>query len=636
MLQNMRDGAGKWIVWVIIVILIIALGLWGISYYFMDGGAQTPPVAKVNGTAISQDELSNAYNRLRQTQPKLFTEPNASSTIKKQILENLVSEEVLYQSASDMGFAIGTAQLDDYLAQVPAFQENGKFSQARFNMILNRLMYTPAQFMQSLQKSAVISQLQNGIAASAFAMPSEVKQFAELLTQKRDIGYMLIPLKRFMDKVVVSEQQIKNYYQQNSKDYQSPEKVSINYVEITPQSIEAAIKPTAAALMSYYENNQSNYTTPARWHVAHILLNVPENADSKQLEALKAKLTSIRAEAEKGESFAALAKKYSNDIVTANNGGEMPWFTAGNLGPVFENTVAALKVGEISAPVQTQYGYELIKLLAVDKQNVKPYSAVESEVKAAYLSQQMHKIMADKQDTLSNITFENPNTLAPAAKQLNLEVKTSDLFTRKGESSGLLANPNIIATAFSDDVLQQSNNSDVLTLKDGTLVVLRVNKHVPATEVPLTEVSTEIKTTLQKQQAEKDAAAFAQSLIPQMKTSRAATDVALQHQLEWVTKPDVTRISKGIDPQILQQAFTMSGPQDQQALSLQGLALSNGDYALVGVSKVIIANDETLSKDRLTRFEQQAENTMAASSYAAIVKMAKDRAKVKYYQQNAG
>lgn len=634
MLLTLRDGAGRWFVWVVIVLLIIALGLWGISSYFMGGGSQTPPVAKINGESIFQGDLQDAYNRVRHSQPKLFTAPDAPQKIKQQLLENLINEEILYQAAVNDDFSISTNQINGFITQIPAFQENGQFSQGQFNMVLNRMMFTPEQFMQNLKKSMLINQVRNGVVSSSFVLPAGAKQFVELLNQKRDLGYMIIPASRFVTDVKVSPKEVASYYQSHIHNYQTAEKVSINYIQITPKMVKESIKPSAEVLHNFYENNIANYTVPARWHVAHILLNVPANATEKQINEMHAKLAKVRAKAKKGASFASLAKTNSQDIITANDGGVMPWFSAGSLGPVFENTVASLKPGEISEPIQTRYGMEIIKLLAIDKQKVKPYSTVASQIKSAYISQQLQKQMVDKNDALANDTFENPNSLASAAKQLSLQIKTTPLFTRKGAKSGLLNNANIVATAFSDDVLQQSNNSDVLTLADGTLLVLRVNKHVPATELPLKQVTKSIESMLQNEKTEKLAENFANKIMPQITSLSSAKQAASKNRLQWNTQVNVSRANKKVNPAILQQVFTMPGPLTKTGLSVAGLKLASGDYVIVGVSKVSTPTFVNIPLQERVALREQAEATMATASYSAYMKMAKDNATVKMYSAN--
>jgi len=634
MLQSMRDGAGKWIIWIVIIVVVAALTLWGISYYFIGGSSATPPVAKVNGVKITQAEFSAAYNRLRQAQPKLFTRPGASEKIKQQILQDIIARMVLSQAASRAGFAISNAQLNAVLTQIPAFQLNGKFSQAQFSMVLNRTLFTPEQFMQNIHSALLINQVRSGIAASAFALPNEVNTYIALLKQKRDIGYLIIPSARFVRQINPTPQQVQTFYTTHKVDFKTPEKISIAYLEISPKMLAASIKPTEVELKQYYQDNLSNYTTPARWHVAHILLNIPKNATPQQIDALKARLTKIRGQVEKGESFAKLAKEHSEDVLSANKGGEIPWFSAGALGPVFERTVTQLKAGQISLPVQTRYGVELIKLLATQPQKIKTFSQVKAQLSKTYINSQVANILPKKNDALANVTFENPDSLQPAAKQLGLVVKTTPLVTRSGLKTGVTANPNIIATAFSNNVLGQGNNSDVITLADGSLIVLRVQKHVPAATKPLSMVTSMIKQQLRQQQAEKRAEQLGNTLLPEIKSHAMASAVALKHGLQWVKKVDVTRMSKGINPLILRQAFNMAAPANSKALMIKGVALANGDYALVSVSRTKLANAKSIAAAQRALSAGQLQNIFAEAVYNADVKTQNEQAKIKHYAEN--
>ena len=372
MLQSMREGAGKWLVFIIIGILILALTLWGISSYFLSSGGVSRSVATVNGVKISQDTLNSRYNRLRQSQPNLFSSADANASIKRTLLDQLVNQALLAQVATQQGFVIGDNELNAFLTQIPAFQVDGQFSKMQFLATVNRLMYTPEEFMTEMRNNLLINQARNGIASSSFALPYEGQRFSQLMNETRDIAYIIIPSTHFLGTLKLTDKKINDYYQMHRSNYTIPEKVSISYVEISPKSIENSIKPSQADLKNYYELNISDYTTPARWHVAHILLNVPKNASAEQIKMLKEKLTKIRSEL-KGQSFSALAAKNSEDILTSKKAGELPWFTAGTLGPIFEKTVAELKQGAVSQVVQTRYGIELIKLLDVDKQKVEPF-----------------------------------------------------------------------------------------------------------------------------------------------------------------------------------------------------------------------------------------------------------------------
>ena len=631
MLQSMREGAGKWIIWIVIVIVVIALTLWGISYYFIGGNTATPAAAKVNGVKITQTELMAAYNRLRQARPQLFTVADAQQKIKQQLLQGLVRQMILSQAASQQGLAVSEAQLNSVLIQIPAFQINGKFSQAQFSMILNRALFTPQQFMQNIRSTLLINQVSSAIVGSAFALPNENKAYVELLQQKRNIGYLIIPLNHFTGAIKISARQIQDFYINNKDNFKTPEKVSIAYLEMSPKAIAATIKPTQTELRKYYQDNLSNYTTPTSWHVAHILLNIPKDAKTKQINELKGKLAKIHQQIKQGTAFAQLAKQHSDDLLTSTKGGVLPWFTAGTLGPVFEHTVAQLKIGETSLPVQTRYGVELIKLLGKRAKQVKSYQQVQQQVTKAYLAQQLANIIPKENEALANVTFENPNSLMPAAKQLGLKIKTTSLVTRTGLKTGITANANIMATAFSNDVLQQGNNSDVITLKNGTLIVLRIQKHLPAAVKPLTAVEQQIRQQLTQQQAERQAIALGSSLLPQIKTNAIAVAIALKHKLSWITKINITRKNREINPLILQQAFNLSPPVSQRSLTVKGLALANGDYAIVGVSHLILGDTKSISKTQDELLKQQLENNFARATYNSYAKTQQNKAKIKLY-----
>ena len=634
MLQNMRDGASRWVIWVVIILVIIALSLWGVSSYFSGGDNSTPVVAKVDGEKITQTEFTSAYNRLRQARPKLFTVTGASDRIKQELLQQLITQKTLSLAAEKQGFAISDTQLNTFLVQIPAFQVDGKFSQAQFSMVLNRAMFTPQQFMQSMHDTLLTNQVRNGIVASAFALPVESDHYTQLLFQHRALGYLVIATTRFTRNIKIAPQQIKAYYAQHPDAFKTPEKVKISYIEVSPEAVTAEIKITTAALKQYYEDNRSNYTTPARWHVAHILLNVPKDATEKQISALKAKLAGLRKQLNAGVSFAKLAKENSDDILTLKKGGEMPWFTAGTLGPIFEHTVVDLKLNEVSQPVQTRYGVELIKLLAMHPQKIKSFQTVEKQLTQAYLSKQLATIMPKKNDDLANVTFENPDSLQLAAKKLNVTVKTTQWVTQAPTKTGITANANVIATAFSEDVLQQGNNSKVLTLKDGTLIVLRVSKHTAAAVEPLTVVQNKIKQQLIQEQAEKQAMELGNRLRTKLTSTATALQLAKRNGLTWVTKKDVTRQSKGINPLILQQAFNMGAPLLKGTLTVSGLRLLNGDYALVAVGQVLPADMKSVTLIQRDLLARQFENFFAQAAYNAYTKTQTDKATVKKYTEN--
>lgn len=634
MLQNMREGAAKWIGWVIIILVVITMTLWGISSYFTGGDSSAPAVAKINGAKITQQSFFNQLNRLRQQNPKLFSTPGSEKMVKQQLLQQMIQQQVLAQAAMKQGFTISQSQLTGFVAQIPAFQVDGKFSQVRFQAVLSAALYSEGEFLNQTRDGLLIQQLTSGVENTSFVLPHEVERFVGLTQQKRNIGYAIIPAAKFKNSVKVTSAQIQNYYQQHQAEFTVPEKVSIEYLRIDPKAVASSIKPSTAELKDFYQNNISAYTRPTRWHVAHIVLHVPENATAKQLGALKAKLADIRQQALKGKSFSSLAKQYSQDIFSAKNGGEIKWFTAGTLGPVFEQTAAALKPGQISEPVQTRYGYELIKLIAVQKQTAKSFAVVKTEVTKGYISQKLQKIIADKNEQLANVTFENPNSLAPVAKQLGLTIQTTPLFARAGLQIGIAKNPQVVSAAFSTDVLENGNNSDVLTLKDNSLVVVRVKKHVAQTVKPLSQVSKQVRAMIAAEQASQAAANLGHQLLIAAEKGNQVASVLMNKGIQWHTASNVEQATKNINPMILAKAFTMSAPQAENSYRLQGLSLGNGDFAVIGVSKVMLGNATVMKKLERQLYQQQLRILEGQMTFSAYTKAQQAKAKIEKYEKN--
>jgi peptidyl-prolyl cis-trans isomerase D len=635
MLQNMRDGAQKWVVWVIIGFLVIAMTFWGISSYFtgFGSGDNSDPVAKVNGVVITESALDSSFNRLHLQQPQLFTQSTDTDAIKKLLLQNMIQQAVLAQMASDENFMISQDQLDALIEQIPAFQMGGKFSTNQFNAVLNQLFFTPQQFVQDVQQKLLISQVKNGLSMSVFSLPNEVNSFVTLSQQTRNFGYFVIPVSQFMNTIKISPADIQTYYEKNSAMFQTPEMVSINYIEITPASVSAQLQPTQQDLMGYYQDNISNYSTPMRWHVAHILLNIPADATPEQLTALQQKLAGIRAQAEKGISFATLASQNSQDILTASQGGDMPWFAPGTLNPTFEKTVASLKPGQISQPVQTAYGMELIKLIAVQPQVVQPFAAVVNKVTADYKSQQIQLQMSNVNEDLANITFENPNTLAPAVKKFNTPMQSTALFTQSGLTSGIAANPDVISAAFSNSVIAQNNNSNVITLKDGTLIVLRVNQHIPAGVKPLQDVSAGIQKTLLLQQATAQAQNLGVNLLKQIQAGQISpVKAAATNEFNWLAVSGAGRKSTAADAQIIKQAFDMARPSQTNPMPAAGFVMSNGNYAIVAVSKVNDVQLKMVPAAQQASVGKDIENFYGDDMYQSYMNAAMDKYSIKQYK----
>lgn len=633
MLQNIRDKSQGLVLWIVVILIIGTFALFGIHSY-VTGSRQSHTPAVVNHQVITESQVLGAYERLRQQQQlqlgaNFSLNPAIEAQLKKQALDQLVISTVLIQSATKAGYRVTTDQVDEALLKIPAFQENGQFSVNRFHEILHSILYSQDNFLSDMRGSMLISQVQSGYVNTAFALPGEVSTAIRLVNQKRDIRYAIISASRFASNAEVSNADVKNYYQTHQAEFQSPEQVSLEYLELSLPKIKENLEFDEAKLQQYYENNLQNYTKPAAWHVAYILIKVPKNASPADIQGAEKKIQDIQHELKSGESFSELAKKYSQDYASAKNGGELNWFSAGSLDPAFEKAVANLtSAGQISEPVRTSYGYSIIKLLGVKKSQSLPFSEVRDQVESALAQQQAEQIFSQESDKLANLTYANPTSLSVAAKALNLPIKTTELFGHEGTKTGLSSNTKIITTAFSPDVLQNGNNSDLIQVNADSAVVIRVKNHQPQAVLPFADVENTIAEKLRKEKAQEQAEALGKNLLKKVQAGEYVSS------LNWQFDKDAGRYDSRVDGRVLSEAFRMPYPNSKP--SVEGIKLPSGDYAIIEVKAIHqgelpkAESNETVSRNI---FKEELEKNYGLINYQLYVREAMADAKIKVNNQ---
>lgn len=266
---------------------------------------------------------------------------------------------------------------------------------------------------------------------------------------------------------------------------------------------------------------------------------------------------------------------------------------------------------------------------------VTPFDKVQAQIEKNIRQQKNDKLISDQSDQLVNLTYTQPNTLKPAAEALGLTIQTTPLFTREGSKTGFVANPKILAAALSDNVLKQGNNSDVISLDDRTLAVIRIAEHKPATVQPLTTVQPTIITILKRQTAEQAAAELGAKVQQQLQQGTAPTQVATQNKLPWVQKTAISRQSTNIPAAVLQLAFNQPAPSDKQKVSVRGGRLANGDYAVVAVSKVQDGVLTAADNKQKMVLAKQAVDALAAWDYDLYLMHQTNQAKIKQYSNAA-
>lgn len=636
MLQTIRDRSQGWLTGVVVFLVCAAFALWGIHSYVDSGGAQPTMAAKVNGHTVPQATMNVAYERLRQQQQMqlgadFVIDQKVETQLKKRALDQLIMGQILQQAALKEGYRVSLGEVYAALFMAPAFQVNGQFSTDRFKDVLSGMLYTEQTFLADMTTTMLANQVRSGFVESAFCLPAEIDNTIKLVNQKRDFGYLIVPAQRFSDHITITTNDANSYYQQHKTEFVTPEQVSIEYLELSLPQIAAQLHFSDDQLQQFYQNNLSTYTRPQRWHVAHILIKVPDDATPEQVAAAKEKINSIAQQARAGEDFSKLAAEYSDDKISANHGGELDWFSSGMIDPDLEKVVLTLhNPGDISQQViQTKYGFSVIKLLGIEKPQVLPFTQVHDQVAKALAQAQADKIFADDNDKLSNLTYANPGSLDVAAKALDLQVKTSDYFGAKGGTAAITSNPKVVAAAFATDTLQ-GNNSAVLDIDPGTAVVIRVKQHKPAMLQPFAAVSADIIQQLKSQDAQQQAQAFGIQLLQELTQGQGKNiqQLAAKAKLPWNSVTAASRFGGKTSATLLAAAFRMPRPSGNNTFTSAGIKLPNGDYAVLMLSAVLDGKIDKIADNQRRIYREELESNFGHMDYALYVRGLVHKAKI--------
>ncbi len=584
MLQAIREKAQGWLAYAVVGMISVPFALWGINQYFGGGGELT--AVSINGRDINQREFRQAYSdqrrRLQEVlgknyRPELIDEDQQ----REQVLNGLIQNELLTSSARDRGFRVSDLQVAQIIQNESTFQRDGRFDPALFQQYLHTQGETADSFGYRLKTIMLRNQMQAGISGSEFITPGGLARLKELRTEKREIEYLVVPLARFSS-VIPGDKEIEAYYEKNKERYVTPEQVRVEYVELKLDDIAANMTPDEALLKQRYEEQQSRFGTPEDRQVAHILITVDDKTDDEQA---KAKAEVLRQRILGGERFEDVARKESQDPGSADNGGDLGFIGHGILDPAVEKAAYGMGLSDISEPVRSAFGYHLLKILAVKPGDVKPFNEVRDQLKREVQREMAEKQFFDEAEQLANATYENPDTLSVAAERLHLKIEQSGWFSRGG-GEGIASDPRVAAAAFSDDVLNSKNNSEPLELSPTHYVVLRALEHKASSQQGLDEVKDRVVKALVADMARQSAQELGRELATKIRDGAKLSEVAESEHLDVKNPEPLARSGGGIAPELRRLIFRLAAPEEGK-ISVGGLPLENGDYAVVALKKVL-------------------------------------------------
>jgi peptidyl-prolyl cis-trans isomerase D len=501
----------RWLMLFLLLLVFPSFVVTGIYGYNQFMGRENA-VARVDGQPISQAELDAAHreqmDRLRamfgdQFDARMFDTPQARAAT----LENLLAERALQSEAQREHVFISEQRLRELIASEQAFQQDGKFSYDRYKQLLAAQGLTELAFEQRVQRDLARQTLLQAVAASAVVPKTVTEQVRRLADEQREVRELRFDPKEFRSKVAVDDAQIKAYYAGNQREFQSPESVKAEYVVLTLDDVASQVPAvTEADARAYYEQNKSRFGQDEQRRASHILLTVGEGGTAKDKQGARKKAEELlsRLRANPGE-FDKLARENSKDPGSAASGGDLGWFGRGMMVKPFEDAVFALKEGQTSDVVESEFGFHIIRLTGVRGAQVKPFEDVRAQIEADLKREAAGRRFAEVAEQFTNAVYEQPDSLKPVADKLKLTVQTIDTLTRAGiparPNAPQIFTPRVIEALFSAESLEKKRNTEAIEVASNTLVSARVVEHRPAAVRPLAEVSALIKAQLEQKEA---------------------------------------------------------------------------------------------------------------------------------------
>jgi peptidyl-prolyl cis-trans isomerase D len=623
MLEKIREGSqGLWAM-VILGLVILSFMFAGIGSYV--NSPSSSAVASVNGEDISQAELEKAYQSQRQRMESqygdAFATLTADATYLKQfregILDNLINEKLLDQTAKELGLRVSDEQLKAEIVAMPAFQVDGRFSNEYYQAVLRQAGFQPNTFRDTMRQDLTRQQLSRALFASEFALVGETQDALNLQQQTRDLRYLIVPASSFAEQVALTDEEVTSYYQANLSQFDTLEKVSVDYVEVKVADLLPDIEVTPEQLQEYYQQNLASYRSEEQRRASHILIEFGEDE-----AAAKASAEDVLAKLHSGADFAQLVEQYSADSFSAENGGDLDWFGKGAMDPVFEDATYTLsQEGDVSAVVKSAFGFHIIKLTGIKAEQITPFAELEEEISAKVKTDKATEAFYELHQQMAARAFEVPDSLEEVAAVTNHAIIHTAMFDR--ENAPLPLNAKAISEAFSDILLNEKVNSEVIELADDHIMVLRVSGHQPERTKPLDEVKTEVTELLTAQKSQAAAMSWAQEIKLNLDNAEDVTGKLEQKGLLWQEQTAVSRADNQLAPAIVENLFKLAVVDTQDKAVAE---LADGNIGLIQLLKVTQA--EPMDVAQLTGIQRRLGSSRGQLMLADFVASLKAQADI--------
>jgi peptidyl-prolyl cis-trans isomerase D len=604
----------KRVVQVILALLVIPFAIWGVESYTQFGGGRET-VAMVNGMEISRRQFGEEMRRQQEQTRRMFggaIDPALLDTpeSRRAVLEALIGQRLLAAEAARAHMVMSREAVIEAITSAPEFQEDGKFSTAKYSAYLASRGLSDQGNVAELQTQIPLARFVGSISETAIAPRSVAGRLAALEAQKREVSEARISDQQFLPQVKIDDAQVKAHYDANQADYRTPERVRAEYVVLSAEALAREEPPAEAEVKAAYEARASQFRVEEQRRASHVLVKTKDEAERLFQEAKKAP-----------GRFAELAKKHSQDPGSAEKGGDLGWFGRGMMVKPFEDAVFKLGQNEMQV-VESEFGFHVIRLTGVQAAKARPYEEARKELADELARHKGQRRFAEAAETFNNLAYEQSDSLKPVAERFKLQVQQTGWIAKSARQElGALDNPKLLAALFSSDALKNRRNTDAIEVAPNTLVAARVLEHQPAAQRDFTETKGEIAEQLRR----REASALA------LKDGTAKLDKLRKGEdpgVKWGPPRLVSRRdAQGLPINILRHVVSAD---TSKLPAYVGIPIPDGGYSLVRITKVI----EEPAKEGDPQIAARAAQLYGAAQYEAFVDSLRSRAEIEVNRKN--
>ena len=626
MLQDIRENSQGVVAKIIIGLIVAVFALTGME--MLGGGLLQPEVAEVNGEEITQLQLDqNVQNLLASVGGQL--EGIDQGLLESIALNQLIEETILRQQAFNTSMVISNSRLDRNILATPSFQVDGVFNSDMAIRTMAAQGLNVEGYRQLLTQNMLVSQMASAYTNSNFVTESELNKFAELTAQSRDFRYLSVTLGTRTLGIAISDEEISEYYENNPDAFIEEETVIAEYVILDKDMISQELDVNEGEILAQYEAERSEYEGSSEKRAAHILFEV--GFEYNEEEALELATTTQQRLAD-GEDFAALALELSSDIVSGEEGGDIGYTDGTAFPAAIEEALETLSLDEVSAPVVSELGVHLVKLTE-DAENIfATFEEARDRIERDLKSSEVELIYGERLQDLSNLAFETGD-LQTISEELGLEISQSEPIGRNG-GTNIFSNPSAVDAVFSDEVLIDGNNSDVIELSDLQSVVVRVTEFNEAAVLPLEEVQPEIAVILRTEMERQAIQDLGNQLAEAADAGEGLEELLAENELEWIEETEINRDAFTVNREVLDAVFALQRPQGEPELA--SITLSNGTFVLVELNQVNEGTIDSIPEEEREEIVELITTDLGNSEFQAYLNTLRENSDIQANLEDFG